>query len=481
MLAYRPRVTARSEPATEVWIVDDDRSIRWVLEKALAREGIPFRSFASAQEAAQALQHGQPQVLVSDIRMPGESGLALLAAVKENHPALPVIIMTAYSDLDSAVAAFRGGAFEYLPKPFDVDHAVALIRRASAEVPATVPPAHAVAGAADMLGQAPAMQEVFRAIGRLSHSHATVLVTGESGTGKELVARALHRHSPRAAAPFVAINTAAIPKDLLESELFGHERGAFTGAQSARRGRFEQAEGGTLFLDEIGDMPQDLQVRLLRVLSDSEYYRVGGHAPLKANVRIIAATHQDLDERVRQGLFREDLMHRLNVVRLRLPPLRERGEDIAPLARHFLRKSARELAVEPKQLTDAALKLLATFEFPGNVRQLENICHWLTVMAPGQRIDAADLPPDVRTASGVGSRDGESSWQQALDRELAQALARGERAVADRLEKEFERTLIVRALAHTGGHRSEAAQWLGWGRNTLTRKIQELKLDPEES
>ena len=470
----------RGEPAAAVWIVDDDRSIRWVLEKALSREGIPFRSFASAQEAAQALQHDQPQVLVSDIRMPGETGLELLASIKALHPRLPVIIMTAYSDLDSAVSAFRGGAFEYLPKPFDVDHAVALIRRASADVPATTAPANVVADDAEMLGQAPAMQEVFRAIGRLSHSHATVLVTGESGTGKELVARALHRHSPRASAPFVAINTAAIPKDLLESELFGHERGAFTGAQSARRGRFEQAEGGTLFLDEIGDMPPDLQVRLLRVLSDSEYYRVGGHAPLKANVRIIAATHQNLDERVRQGLFREDLMHRLNVVRLRLPPLRERGEDIAPLARHFLRNSARELAVEPKQLTDAALKLLAAFEFPGNVRQLENICHWLTVMAPGQRIDAADLPPDVRSASGASAPDSEGNWQQALDRELAQALARGERSVADRLEKEFERTLIVRALAHTGGHRMEAAQWLGWGRNTLTRKIQELKLDVDK-
>ena len=480
MLANDPIAMTRGEPAAAVWIVDDDRSIRWVLEKALSREGIPFRSFASAQEAAQALQHDQPQVLVSDIRMPGETGLELLASIKARHPRLPVIIMTAYSDLDSAVSAFRGGAFEYLPKPFDVDHAVALIRRASADVPATTAPASGVADDAEMLGQAPAMQEVFRAIGRLSHSHATVLVTGESGTGKELVARALHRHSPRASAPFVAINTAAIPKDLLESELFGHERGAFTGAQSARRGRFEQAEGGTLFLDEIGDMPPDLQVRLLRVLSDSEYYRVGGHAPLKANVRIIAATHQNLDERVRQGLFREDLMHRLNVVRLRLPPLRERGEDIAPLARHFLRNSARELAVEPKQLTDAALKLLATFEFPGNVRQLENICHWLTVMAPGQRIDAADLPPDVLSASGASAADSEGNWQQALDRELAQALARGERSVADRLEKEFERTLIVRALAHTGGHRMEAAQWLGWGRNTLTRKIQELKLDVDK-
>ncbi|HXX82644.1 MAG TPA: nitrogen regulation protein NR(I) [Casimicrobiaceae bacterium] len=460
-----------------VWIVDDDRSIRWVLEKALAREGIAFKSFASAGEVMQALQHDPPpQVLVSDIRMPGESGLALLNRIKERHPRLPVIIMTAFSDLDSAVAAFQGGAFEYLAKPFDVDDAVALIRRASADAPG--PSSAVVEGteAPEILGQAPAMQEVFRAIGRLSQSHATVLITGESGTGKELVARALHRHSPRAAGPFVAINTAAIPKDLLESELFGHERGAFTGAQTARRGRFEQAEGGTLFLDEIGDMPPDLQVRLLRVLADGEYYRVGGHAPLKANVRIIAATHQNLEERVRQGLFREDLLHRLNVVRLRLPPLRERAEDVAPLARQFLQKSARELGVEPKQLTDPALRVLATFAFPGNVRQLENICHWLTVMAPGQKIDVGDLPSEVRAAAG-GGRGDESTWQQVLDRELAQALARGEKAVGERLEREFERTLILRALAHTGGHRMEAAHWLGWGRNTLTRKIKELKLD----
>ncbi|TMG93206.1 MAG: nitrogen regulation protein NR(I) [Betaproteobacteria bacterium] len=458
-----------------VWVVDDDRSIRWVLEKALAREGIAHKSFASVYEVTQALQHGEPQVIVTDIRMPGESGLVLLGKLKESHPTVRVIIMTAYSDLDSAVAAFQGGAFEYLPKPFDIDHALALIRRASAEVPAQSPIAASAMAAPEMLGQAPAMQEVFRAIGRLSQSHVTVLITGESGTGKELVARALHRHSVRAAQPFVAINTAAIPKDLLESELFGHERGAFTGAQSSRRGRFEQADGGTLFLDEIGDMPPDLQVRLLRVLADGEYYRVGGHAPLRSNVRIIAATHQNLEERVQQGLFREDLLHRLNVVRLRLPPLRERGEDIAPLTRHFLLKSARDLAVEPKQLSDAALKVLSGFAFPGNVRQLENICHWLTVMGPGQRIEAADLPPELR--AGAARTDEEGNWQQALDRELARALARGERAVGDRLEKEFERTLILRALAHTAGHRMEAAQWLGWGRNTLTRKIQELKLD----
>jgi two-component system nitrogen regulation response regulator GlnG len=463
-----------------VWIVDDDRSIRWVLEKALAREDIAFRSFVSAYEVLQALAANQPSVLVSDIRMPGDSGLALLDKVKERYPQLPVIIMTAYSDLDSAVSAFQGGAFEYLPKPFDVDHAVALIRRAMVQAP-TAPVDAAIGDAAEMLGQAPAMQEVFRAIGRLSQSSVTVLITGESGTGKELVARALHRHSRRAPGPFIAINTAAIPKDLLESELFGHERGAFTGAQNARRGRFEQAEGGTLFLDEIGDMPPDLQVRLLRVLADGEYYRVGGHAPQKSSVRVIAATHQNLDDRVRQGLFREDLFHRLNVVRLRLPPLHERQEDIAPLARHFLQKSGRELGVEPKVLTEDALKLLGAFAFPGNVRQLENICHWVTVMAPGHRIDVGDLPAEVREPSvaAAGATIGEADWRHTLDHELAQALARGERGVGDRLEREFERTLILRALAHTGGHRMEAAQWLGWGRNTLTRKIQELGLEQE--
>ena len=462
-----------------VWIVDDDRSIRWVLEKALAREGIAHQAFASVFEVRQALAVAEPQVLICDIRMPGESGLVLLSEVKERHAQIPIIVMTAYSDLDSAVAAFQGGAFEYLPKPFDVDHALALIRRAASEAryaPAATPSA---AEAPEILGQAPAMQEVFRAIGRLSQSTATVLITGESGTGKELVARALHRHSPRAAGPFVAINTAAIPKDLLESELFGHERGAFTGAQAIRRGRFEQAEGGTLFLDEIGDMPLDLQVRLLRVLADGEYYRVGGHAVQRATVRIIAATHRDLDERVRQGTFREDLLHRLNVVRLRLPALRERPGDIAPLARHFLRKSARELAVEPKVLADTAMHALAAFAFPGNVRQLENVCHWLTVMAPGQRVEVADLPAEVRAATRGDGSVPDGGWINALDRELAQSLATGEADVGDRLQREFERALIRRALAFTGGHRMEAAARLGWGRNTLTRKIQELGLDAE--
>jgi len=478
MQAYASPPAVPADLPKPVWIVDDDRAIRWVLEKALAREGIGYRTFATAHEVMAALQQSQPQVLVSDIRMPGESGLALLNSIKQHFPQIPVIIMTAYSDLESAVSAFQGGAFEYLPKPFDVDHAIALIRRARADVSPAGTEVAALVANSEMLGQAPAMQEVFRAIGRLSQSSVTVLITGESGTGKELVARALHRHSPRAGGPFVAINTAAIPKDLLESELFGHERGAFTGAQSARRGRFEQAEGGTLFLDEIGDMPADLQVRLLRVLSDGEYYRVGGHAPFKASVRIIAATHQNLDERVRQGLFREDLLHRLDVVRLRLPPLRERMEDIGPLARHFLQKSARELAVEPKVLTEAALRALTAFPYPGNVRQLENICHWLTVMAPAARIDVGDLPSELR-ASPAESDNREGPWQQALDREIAQALARGERGVGERLEREFEKTLILRALQHTGGRRMEAAQWLGWGRNTLTRKIQELKLDTE--
>jgi two-component system, NtrC family, nitrogen regulation response regulator GlnG len=366
-----------------VWIVDDDRSIRWVIEKALSREGIAFNSFSSAQDALEALSGASPEVLVSDIRMPGLSGLELLNAVKQRHPGVPVIVMTAYSDLDSAVAAFQGGAYEYLPKPFDVDQAVELIRRALDESRRETQAIEAVAEPKEILGQAPAMQEVFRAIGRLSQSSATVLITGESGTGKELVARALHRHSARAQKPFVAINTAAMPKDLLESELFGHERGSFTGAQQQRRGRFEQAEGGTLFLDEIGDMPPELQTRLLRVLSDGSYYRVGGHQQIKANVRVIAATHQNLEQRVREGSFREDLYHRLNVIRLRLPSLRERGEDIPLLAKHFLASSAKQLGVDPKRLSDDALAHFARLEFPGNVRQLENLCHWLTVMAPG--------------------------------------------------------------------------------------------------
>jgi two-component system nitrogen regulation response regulator GlnG len=459
----------------QVWIVDDDRSIRWVIEKALSREGIAFNSFSSAQDALDALSGGAPEVLVSDIRMPGLSGLELLQTVKARHPAVPVIVMTAYSDLDSAVAAFQGGAYEYLPKPFDVDQAVELIRRALEESRREAAAAEPVAGAPEILGQAAAMQEVFRAIGRLSQSSATVLITGESGTGKELVARALHRHSARAERPFIAINTAAMPKDLLESELFGHERGSFTGAQQQRRGRFEQAEGGTLFLDEIGDMPAELQTRLLRVLSDGTFYRVGGHQQLKVNVRVIAATHQDLERRVREGTFREDLYHRLNVIRLRLPSLRERAEDVPLLARHFLASSAKQLGVEPKRLSDEAQQYLARLEFPGNVRQLENLCHWLTVMAPGQVIDKGDLPPEFRDQAAVSATD----WLAALAAEAERRLARGETGILDELGRQFERALITQALAKTGGRRIEAANLLGMGRNTITRKIQELGIEDE--
>ncbi len=462
-----------------VWIIDDDRSIRWVFEKALEREGIPHRTFSAAQDAIDKLSEETPQVVVSDIRMPGITGLEFMQQLKAKLPSTPVIIMTAYSDLESAVAAFQGGAFEYLPKPFDVDHAVELVRRALDESRRQVQPPPEDAEAPEILGQAPAMQEVFRAIGRLSQSHATVLITGESGTGKELVARALHRHSPRASKAFIAINTAAIPKDLLESELFGHERGAFTGAQTMRRGRFEQAEGGSLFLDEIGDMPQDLQTRLLRVLSDGQFYRVGGHTPLAANVRVIAATHQELESRVKQGLFREDLYHRLNVIRLRLPPLRERREDIAMLARHFLSKSAHDLGVEGKRLTDGALQFFTAQDWPGNVRQLENVCHWVTVMAPGQVVDVKDLPAEVRGESAAAAA-GDSDWRRLLEREVASRLARGESDIADPLTRDFETALIVKALQHTGGRRIEAAGLLGIGRNTLTRKVQELKIDTKD-
>jgi two-component system nitrogen regulation response regulator GlnG len=541
-----------------IWIVDDDPSIRFVLERALARENLPTRSFTNPREVLEALAQiavgdparQGPQILVSDIRMPGGSGLQLLEKVRELQPGLPVIIMTAYSDLDSAVSAFQRGAFEYLPKPFDLPKAVELIRRAVEESQREEVTEERQAETPEMLGQAPAMQDVFRAIGRLSQSQVTVLITGESGSGKELVARALHKHSPCADGPFVAINTAAIPKDLLESELFGHERGAFTGAQTQRRGRFEQAEGGTLFLDEIGDMPFDLQTRLLRVLSDGQFYRVGGHAAVKAHVRVIAATHQDLEKRVKEGGFREDLFHRLNVIRLRLPALRERHEDVPMLTRHFLQQSARQLGVEPKRIAESALARLEQFAFPGNVRQLENICHWLTVMAPAQVISLQDLPPEVlespvdkapvRTVAapaiesapsasvvaerpepfhaasapapapaaasgavpvfasesggdfsvnegtapvpGAANAAGNGGWEHALEAEAQKLLAGGHNEVWDALTRRFESRLIRTALAATHGRRMEAAQRLGIGRNTITRKIQELGLDaPDES
>ncbi|WP_029044308.1 MULTISPECIES: nitrogen regulation protein NR(I) [Cupriavidus] len=509
-----------------IWIVDDDQSIRWVLEKALARESLLSRSFTNVRDVLAALEDDEPQVLISDIRMPGGSGLDLLQALKARHPGLPVIVMTAYSDLDSAVAAFQGGAFEYLAKPFDVDKAVELIRRALQESLREEEMEDRLVDAPEILGQAPAMQDVFRAIGRLSQSNVTVLITGESGTGKELVAQALHKHSPRANGPFIALNTAAIPKDLLESELFGHERGAFTGAQTMRRGRFEQAEGGTLFLDEIGDMPFDLQTRLLRVLSDGNFYRVGGHNPLRANVRVIAATHQNLETRVKEGLFREDLFHRLNVIRLRLPPLRERPEDITLLARHFLQKSAKELGVEPKRMSDEALAYVSTLPFPGNVRQLENLCNWLTVMAPAQTIEVKDLPREMigggsgsngtGTASGiarapearddtdghdavdygaapsvittepdgalsfagrVASAGAMAGWENLLAGEARAMLESGQPEVMDALTRRFEKAVLEAALGVTRGRRVEAATRLGIGRNTITRKLQELGFD----
>ncbi len=509
-----------------IWIVDDDQSIRFVLEKALLKASLPTRSFTNPQEVMDALDSDAgevPSVVISDIRMPGSTGLALLQTLKQRLPKLPIIIMTAYSDLDSAVSAFQGGAFEYLPKPFDLNKAVELIQRALSESERHEAVGEALELPTEMLGQAPVMQDVFRAIGRLSSSHVTVLITGESGSGKELVARALHEHSPRAEGAFVAINTAAIPKDLLESELFGHERGAFTGAQTMRRGRFEQADGGTLFLDEIGDMPFDLQTRLLRVLSDGHFYRVGGHQAIKANVRVIAATHQDLEKRVREGLFREDLFHRLNVIRIRLPALRERQEDIPLLTRHFMVRSAQQLGVEPKRLSESAMQALTRFAFPGNVRQLENICHWLTVMAPMQLIELKDLPPEVLQPAAFASEvttpqiapvaptpevpawddmdDGgevltttpmassndfdaestldEAAWQTGLRTHALALLRTGRTDVWEALNQRFERTLIDAALSTTRGRRIEASLKLGIGRNTLTRKIQELGMDAQ--
>jgi two-component system, NtrC family, nitrogen regulation response regulator GlnG len=518
-----------------VWVVDDDESIRWVLEKALTREHIDVRVFSNAQDLIAALAHSQPKVIVSDIRMPGMNGIDMLKNLRARFAHIPVIIMTAFSDLESAVSAFQGGAFEYLAKPFDLPAAVELIRRAceQSEVKTTAPTPTL---SPEMLGAAPAMQDLFRAIGRLSQSAVTVLITGESGSGKELVALALHKHSARSSQAFIALNTAAIPRDLLESELFGHEKGAFTGAQATRRGRFEQAEGGTLFLDEIGDMPSELQTRLLRVLSDGHYYRVGGQHPIKANVRVIAATHQDLEERVRQGLFREDLFHRLNVIRLRIPPLRERLDDVPLLARHFLSRCSQELGVEAKRFSDSAMGRLMHYHWPGNVRQIENVCRWLTVMAPAQVIEAKDLPPELRVElpqgmvtqlpsvavnpavgqvysspatapvaeaasspiptlpiqRSVSASDASSfpeavsmTWDKLLERQVSELVSRqimigeapSESDMMARLSADFERTVIRTALRHTRGRRIEAAQRLGIGRNTITRKIQELEID----
>ncbi len=457
-----------------IWVIDDDHAIRWVLEKALKQAGMTVQSFDNANGILERLEHETPSAILTDIRMPGVDGLQLLEQINEKHPELPVIIMTAHSDLDSAVSAYQGGAFEYLPKPFDIDEATELVSRAVQHSASrrTASQATPQQAAPEIIGAAPSMQEVFRAIGRLARSKITVLINGESGTGKELVARALHRHSPRADQPFIALNTAAIPRDLLESELFGHERGAFTGAQNTRAGRFEQADGGTLFLDEIGDMPAELQTRLLRVLADGEFYRVGGHTPTKVDVRIIAATHQDLEQRVKEGLFREDLFHRLNVIRVHMPPLRERREDIHLLARHFLDQAAEELDVDPKQLDPEVERYLSQLEWPGNVRQLENTCRWLTAMSPGQVVHMDELPPELRQESARSPTGG--SWEDGLRQWADLRLASGDNDLLADAVPRFERIMIDVALQHAGGRRQDAAKLLGWGRNTLTRKIKEL-------
>ena len=458
-----------------VWLVDDDASIRWVLERALRNGGMAPRAFEAAEPALDALRREQPDVLITDIRMPGQSGLELLKKIRDARPALPVIVMTAHSDLGSAVSAYEGGAFEYLPKPFDIDQAVALVRRAAhANLVGGNDPT-ATPRIPELLGRAPAMQQVFRAIGRLARSSVTVLITGESGTGKELVARALHEHSPRAGKPFIALNTSAIPADLLESELFGHERGAFTGADSQRRGRFEQADGGTLFLDEIGDMSTPLQTRLLRVLAEGEFYRVGGQTPIRVDVRVIAATHQNLQDRVTRGLFREDLYHRLNVIRIELPPLRARSEDIPDLLHHYLNVAAHELGVEAKALAPEAEAKLSAYPWPGNVRELVNLCRRMSVLAPGSEVRVEDLPPELGAAASDGSN--EADWAKALSNWADRQAMNGKRPLLDDAQPEFERVLIRAALKRTQGHRQEAAKLLGWGRNTLTRKLKELGME----
>ena len=466
----------------KVWIVDDDRSIRWVLEKALSGEGLETESFDNADSLIRRLEVDTPDAIISDIRMPETDGLQLLKHIQDSHPQVPIIIMTAHSDLDSAVASYQGGAFEYLPKPFDVDDAIALVKRALAHALEQREQVveQVLEESTEIIGEAPAMQEVFRAIGRLSQSNITVLINGDSGTGKELVAHALHKHSPRKDKPFIPLNMAAIPHDLIESELFGHEKGAFTGAAAARRGRFEQSDGGTLFLDEIGDMPPDAQTRLLRVLADSEFYRVGGHTAVKVDVRIIAATHQNLEKLVEQGRFREDLFHRLNVIRVHLPKLAERREDIPRLARHFLAISAEELNVEPKILAPETESYICNLAWQGNVRQLENTCRWLTVMATGREVLISDLPPELMEQASEQAVVG-SNWEQGLRNWADQQLSLGHRGLLDTAVPAFEKIMIETALKHTAGRRRDAAELLGWGRNTLTRKIKELGMDDEKS
>ncbi len=461
----------------KVWIVDDDKSIRWVLEKALQKTDVEIQSFSNPEEVLKKIRHEEPDVIISDIRMPGMDGITLLEQIKQQSPDIPVIIMTAYSDLDRTVSAFQGGAFEYLSKPFDVDEVVSLVKRAIThkQKNSVAPVTETLEVSTSIIGSAPAMQEVFKAIGRLSSSNFTVLITGETGTGKELVASALHVHSPRSKHPFIAINTAAIPKDLLESELFGHEKGAFTGAAAQRLGRFEQANRGTLFLDEIGDMPADLQTRLLRILSQGEFYRVGGHTPIKVDVRVIAATHQNLEQLVKEGKFREDLLHRLNVIRVHVPSLRERRTDIVDLTRHFLSLAASELDEETKQLVPETAAYLAGLPWPGNVRQLENFCRWVTVMASGGEIHIDDLPPELRQDAGIVEVSDE--WESTFRKWTESSLSQGDTELLRNAVPRFETILIEEALKKSGGRRQDAAKLLGWGRNTLTRKIKQLGLD----
>ncbi len=464
--------------ANNVWVVDDDKSIRWVLEKALSRSGINVNVFSNGESLLDKLESSKPDVVISDIRMPGINGLDMLEKIVSKHPKLPVIITTAHSDLDSAVSSYQSGAFEYLPKPFDIDDAVAMTRRAlaiAAENPGEAP-SNTTEQPTEIIGKAPAMQEVFRAIGRLSQSNINVLINGESGTGKELVAKALHKHSPRKSNPFIALNMAAIPKDLVESELFGHEKGAFTGATQQRAGRFEQASKGTLFLDEIGDMPADTQTRLLRVLADGEFYRVGGHTPIKVDVRVIAATHQNLEELVEKKVFRDDLFHRLNVIRIRLPSLADRSEDIPELANHFLQISSKELDVEPKMLSPKVKELFSQLPWPGNVRQLENVCRWLTVMAAGTEINIGDLPEELIKPASATNQDDTLTWEEHLSNWANTALSSGQKRILDTATPLFEKTMIEIALKHTNGRKRDAAELLGWGRNTLTRKLQELQI-----
>ena len=461
------------------WIVDDDHAIRWVLERTLKSNNINHASFPDAECLWEQLQVEQPEVIISDIRMPGIDGLALMEKIHQRFPTIPIIIMTAHSDLDSAVNAYQSGAFEYLPKPFDIHEATALIQRAinhSLELRQNKKTVEQPIDAPEIIGEAPAMQEVFRVIGRLSRSSMSVLINGQSGTGKELVAQALHKHSPRKDKTFIALNMAAIPRELIEAELFGHEKGAFTGAANNRQGRFEQADGGTLFLDEIGDMPLDAQTRLLRVLADGQFYRVGGHQGIKVDVRIIAATHQDLEKKVQAGDFREDLFHRLNVIRLQLPALKERREDISLLAQHFLHNIAAELKVDSKQLTEETKEYLSQLPWPGNVRQLENICRWLTVMASGQEVHINDLPPELN-AQAIQSSDSETPlWQKNLQQWTLTSLKQGEENILSEALPEFEKIMLKTALQFTEGKKQEAAKLLGWGRNTLTRKLKEFGL-----